>query len=335
MGIKPLVVAARYKYILLIPFAILIPVAALVSYSKIETEYTSTARLFARESVIADSFSSGNPYTSPAENRAGDVNELLRTEKFKLAIAEFAGLPTATRSQQEFSMWEIEFGTAVYASGRHLLVVSHTSADPERAQKIVNAIVETFRSQYRDQVLANAGNALKIYEANLEENSATLEAAENDLNAYLATRPANEPLANDPRYTSLQRDVDRAQQDYGNTQDAILDIRTQRENSISGQDFTLAEQDAANVPANPDAFSRRDFVAYPVAGFLVALSISAAAYAFLLRTDSRLRTREDVEQVTTVPVLGTIQDVGSEKKRHWPKDFARLAAGAQGTVESH
>lgn len=332
MGIKPLVVAARYKYVLLIPFVVLIAAATLLAYRNIKTEYTSTARLFARESVIVDSFTSGNPYASPAENRANDINELLQTEKFKLAVAEAAGLPTANRSQQEFSMWEIQYGTAAFASGRHLLIITHTSTDGERAQKIVNALVSTFRDQYREQVAANAGNALKVYEANLEQNRIAFDEAEEALNAYLASRPTSESLASDIRFQSLQRTLDRAQQDLDNTEQAILDIKTQRENSISGQDFTLSEQDAANLPANSNPFSKREFIALPIAGFLVALSIAAAVYAFLLKTDSRLRTREDIQQVTDVPVLGTVPDISSEKRRHWPKDFARLAASTRGTV---
>jgi capsular polysaccharide biosynthesis protein len=334
MGIKPLVVAFRYKFILLIPFAILIPAAIFMSYRGLSTEYTSTARLFARESVIVDSFTSGNPYASPAENRSSDLNELLLTERFTLAAAERAGLPVATRAQQEFSMWEVQYGTSIYASGRHLLVVSHTSPNPERARDIVDALVATFRDQYRDQVVANAGNALKVYQSNLEQNRLALDVAEQELNEYLVSRPTNESLATDPRFTSLQRAVDRAQREYDSTQQSILDIETQRENSLTGQDFTLAEQDAASVPENANALSKRKFVALPIAGFLIAVSVAAAAYAFLLRTDSRLRTREDVEQMTGVPVLGSVPDVATEKRRHWPKDFARVAASTRSSVSS-
>jgi capsular polysaccharide biosynthesis protein len=331
MGIKPLVVAARYKLLLLLPFAVILPLAAAVSFMQYQkTEYTAVARLLAQESAIIDNIIDSNPYTSPAENRASDLREQLATDAFNSRVAERIGMPTTPASALQASMWEIEAGTSAYANGRHLVVIMHTSPSPERASKIVAGIVEEFRAQYRENVTLNSDNATKVYESQLNEQRKTLEAAEAELAAYLSRVPQTSNLNTDVRYVALQKTADRAQRDYESTQQAIRDIKLQAQATIDGQDFTLTLKDPASTPTSPDLVGKRQLVALPIAGFLVALSIAAAMYAFLLRTDNRIRTAEDLQALPGLVLLGTVPDVDGMRRPRWPKNFFRIAIAGLG-----
>src|SRR5581483_8633148 len=90
MGIKPLVVAARYKFLLLVPFLVIVPAAVILSVLNMKTTYTSSATVFVNESAVLDNLVDGNPYASPAQNRANDLNELLQTRRFRFDVARRA-----------------------------------------------------------------------------------------------------------------------------------------------------------------------------------------------------------------------------------------------------
>ena len=72
--------------------------------------------------------------------------------------------------------------------------------------------------------------------------------------------------------------------------------------------------------------SKKKLAALPIAGFLIALSLSAILYAFLFRTDNRVRTVEDLRELLPgVVLLGTVPDAANEKRRSWPKHYFRIA----------
>lgn len=333
MGIKPLVVAARYKLLLLVPFLIILPIAALASFMSIKKEYTSTARLLAQDSTIVDLIGSkDNQATSPAENRASDITELLATDSFKRKVAERIGMPVDTPADAEASLTEIFVATSASASGRHLLSVSHTSSDPERARNIVDGIVAEFRAQYSDSVTKNVSNATTVYKSQLASNKTALDQAEAEMTTYLGTRPTNVPLVNDPRYLTVQKNLDRAQKDYDTTQQRISDIQLQAQATIDGQDFTLSLKDAANVPTSPKAASQKKLLALPIAGLLLAMSVSTAIFAFMLRTDNSISTAEDLKMLPGLVLLGTVPDIGFVRRRRWPKSFFRVAIAGLGVT---
>ncbi len=333
MGIKPLVVAARYKFLLIVPFLIILPIAALATVLSIKKEYTSTARLLAQDSAIVDVIGNGDSqYNSPAQNRSSDITELLATDSFKMAVAKRIGLPTGTAQESANSMTAIEKGTSAVANGRHLINISHTSKDGAEARDIVNGIVAEYRAQYSADVTKNVSNATTVYQSQLATNKTALDEADTAIGAYLAKRTGPESLNNDPRYLSLQKDVDRTQKDYDATQQRISDIQLQEQATISGQDYTLSLKDEANLPTTAAPTSQKKLLALPIAGTLIALSLAAGIFAFLLRTDNSIRTSEDLEAIPGLVMLGAVPDISFVKKRRWPKSFFRIAIAGLGVT---
>jgi capsular polysaccharide biosynthesis protein len=333
MNTKPLVVAARYKLLLIVPFLVLVPIAGVLSFMSNERTYTSTARLLARQSAVLDDIgtSNDNRFASAAQNRANELNEYLATDSFRKDVAKRIGLPTDTPEAADASAWEVGKGMVVYAGGTRLLIVEHRSSDPEMAQRIVTGVVEQFREKYRNNVELNVDIALQVYGDELDARGARVEEAEDALAAYVGSRP-NADLQADATLAGLQRDVDTARRDYTSTENTLLGIRLQKESTLRGQDVTLILEDQANFPTVAQQKSKRELLAMPIAGMLLALSISAAIYAFLLRTDNSIRTSDDLEAFPGLTVLGTVPDVGGMKRRHWPKHFFRVAVAGLGVT---
>lgn len=332
MSTKPLVVAARFKYLLIVPFLIIVPLAALYSVMNTTTSYTSVSRLFAQQSAILDNLIDQNPYSSPAQNRASDLNELLQTDSFRIDVASRIGMPTDTPAQAEWSAWEVGNGTATYANGRHLFVVSHTSSDPKQAQAIVSGIVDQFRETYRQNVELNVERAKKVYNDQLVLMRDRVTETQRAMTEYLGARASTDDVFSDPRYQALQKDIDLAQKNYADVQKTLSDIELQRQATLDGQDFTLRVEDPASLPTLPQRTSKREMLAIPIAGFLLALSMAATLYAFLLRTDNSIRTAHDLEAFPGLVLLGTVPDVASMKKRHWPRHFFRMAVAGLGVT---
>lgn len=333
MSTKPIVVAARYKYLLMVPFVLIIPIAAIVSVMSQKSDYTSTARLFANDSPILDTlFDPGNRFSSPAQNRASDLNEYLATDSFKREVAARAGLPTDTEEEADASGWEVGKGASVYASGRRLVNISHTSANGSHSRDIVDAIVAEFRERTTEAVTRNVQIARNLYDEQLETARTTASESEDALLAYLQTRPAGTTVANDPQAAALAKAFDDAQSTVGSIQDDRTRLELDYRATLEGQDNVLSVEDAASVPSTPTTTSKRELLAMPIAGFMLALSLSAAIYAFLLRTDNSIRTADDVEAFSGLALLGTVPDVGGMKKRHWPKHFFRMAVAGLGAA---
>ncbi|HEY8173538.1 MAG TPA: hypothetical protein VIH21_10680, partial [Dehalococcoidia bacterium] len=242
------------------------------------------------------------------------------------------GLPTGTPEEADASAWIVGNGAAIYPSGRRLFVVTHTSGNGELSQKIVTGIVGTFREKYLENVELNVERAQTVYTQQLGDQAKIVDQAEDAVTAYYATRPAGTSTENDPRALALSRDAERAQRDYAATQQQIASIALQKQATLEGEDVTLRVEDPASLPTTPNLTSKRSLLAMPIAGFLLALSLSAAVYAFLLRTDNSIRTADDLEAFSGLALLGTVPDVGGMKKRHWPRHFFRMAVAGLGVT---
>lgn len=328
MGVRPLIVAARYKLLLLTPFLIILPIAIAFSVTSRTTEYTSESTLWAEASTLFDSLANENQFRSPASNRQSDLTELLNTETFKLAVAERVGFVLGTPQEQRVAMRAVRQGTYVYASGEHLVVIGHTGPDAKMAQAIVAATVEEFRQQYLESSATKAASALEIRRQQLETDQATLDKSNEELSNYLLASGAN--AASTPRYVELKAAFDLAQAAVNDTKTKIAAI-TRIANDRSGAlDTELRIIDEPRLPDTANPTTKRDLVAIPAAGFLLAVSMAAALYAFLLKTDNSIRIAEDLRSLPGLLLLGSVPDVTQLRRRGWPKNFFRVAVSSLG-----
>jgi capsular polysaccharide biosynthesis protein len=324
MTVRPLIIAARYKLLLILPFLVILPIAAALSYLNVKTEYFSSSTLWAEDSVFLDSVVSNNPYSTPAQNRANDLNELLSTDSFRSGVAERADMPDGPASWREISD-----GTFAYASGRHLVVVGKKSSDPARAQLIVNALVDEFREQYSENTRQTAENARPIFEERRLADQVALDKANEEYAAHIQSRGVNASVT-DPRALELQSTVARAQSALNDTVRQLREIELLTASTEAALQRTVRIVDEPTLPTEPLTVSKRALVGLPAAGLLLALSIAAALYAFLLKTDNNIRVADDLSALPGLLLLGTIPDASSARRRGWPRHYFRVAVAAIG-----
>jgi uncharacterized protein involved in exopolysaccharide biosynthesis len=327
MGVRPLIVGARYKLLLLVPFLVILPVAIALTFLSRTTEYSSTSSLWAERAAIINT-PGDNTYISPAQNRVNDLHQLLSTDAFRLEVAERVNLRIDTTAQARASMAAISSGTFAYTSGEHLLIIGHTGPDPVMAQKIVQATIDEFVERYLARSADQAGAAIGVYESQQATDQETLTAAQLNLTEYLES--AGPSAATTPRYTELKASVDRAQATLNDTTNKLESARKIRDQGPQALAYTLKTIDSASAPEAPEATTKRQLLALPIAGFLLALSLSAGLYAFLLKTDNSIRIAEDLNALPGLLLLGSVPDVAYLRRRSWPKNFFRVAVSSLG-----
>ena len=332
MATKPLIILAQHKLLLLIPFLIVLPVAVGYTLVTSPTRYASSATVWVRQpTFIAFTQDSGvNPYLSYAQNQSNLLNELLTTRSFPSAVATRVGLPATDNSAQI-----VRTGTAVGTNGAYSVTVTHVSKDPIEAQKIVQGIVDEFQSKYFLDTSADALRAAQFYQARIPQAAQALDTARAALASYARQHPEAAASSIDPQYQTLKAEVDHAQSTYDQTLTSLQQVSNTGSSTLDAIQRSFEEVDRPQVPSSALPPSKKSLLAVPLAGLLLAISLSAMAYTFLLRTDSTIQIAEDLQALPGLALLGTIPDVRVASARSWPGQFSRLATATFGMKTRH
>ncbi|MHB8376611.1 MAG: hypothetical protein ACYDEB_06600 [Dehalococcoidia bacterium] len=326
MATKPLIILARHKYLLLIPFLVILPLAILLTVATRSKDYASRSTIWVQPPIFLPAAQSqGSQYLTPAQNQANALNEQLATDSFAQAVAttlSAAGVPATAAS--------VRTGTSVFANGYYSLIVERTSRSAARAQAIVQGIVSQYQADYLANTTQQAKTAANFYTAQLTTQQQTLQKARDALGAYAQQHTSIAANATDPQYLALQGAVQQAQNTYNTTQNNLYQVTLSSGSTLEALQQSIKVVDPASLPETPVKVSLRKQMLFPVAGLLLAVSLSAAVYAFLLRTDNSIRVAEDLQALPGLALLGTVPDVSAVKKRGWPKHFFRLAVTALG-----
>ncbi len=329
MATKPLIILARYKFLLLVPFLVILPVAIVFSIAMRKTSYQSTSTVWVDPPLFVPiaQQSGYNGYLSPAQNEAIVANELLATNAFTEKVAAAISKPTLPITRDM-----VRYGTSVYANGVYSLVVRHSDKDGRVPAVIVAGVVKEIHDQYVAKVKEDAALAYQIYKGEAPALLQARDEASKNLADYLAQH--RDTSANDPQLIALQSASQRAQDAYDANQRAILNLVNTSGTTELGYEKTIEIVDQASAPAVVKP-SKRSLLAEPTGGLLLAISLAAAMYTFLLRTDNSIRVAEDLQALPGLALLGNVPDVTSVRKRGWPKHFFRLAVTGLGvTIQS-
>ena len=323
MAMKPLIVAARYKYLLLVPFLVIMPIAAGLMLIAPAPKYTSSARVWVNPPALLPSIPSSDPaYASPAQNRANDLNELLATDSFSIGVAQRAGLAVDTQEEQAKAVEKVRRGTSVFAEGRHLVDVLHTDTTPAAAQRMAEALVGSFTDEVQAQTQREIEQAVSFYSKLRQDNQLKLDDAQLAQQSY---RPAS---PTDAHLTELTAAVTTAQLSVNASGKSLSDAQ---QLAASPGTQTVTTRDAPDLPTAPEARKKKSLLIFPIVGLFLAVSLSAGLYALLLRTDNNIRVAEDLQALPGLLLLGTVPDVAKMRKRGWPRHFYRLALTTLGS----
>lgn len=323
MSMKPLIIAARYKYLLLLPFAVILPVATVFAAMQRTKSYTSWTNVWV-EQALSPTIDTGNSFLSPAQNRANDLTELLATDAFTAKVATAAGLPVDGGAKGA-SLGAVRGGTGAWANGRQLVTVQHTDKDPVMAHTITKALVDTYISEAQARTEGLIDQAIAFDQQVADSAQQALGDTQAKLDSYRGSGGAT-----DPNLAVLMANVQSAQK---TSDDAKRQLRSDQElKSSPGTQNLISVVDDATTPGAPDAIKKTKLLMFPAAGLLLAVSLAAVLFGFVLRTDNSIRVAEDLQALPGLLLLGSVPDVSKLKKRNWPKHFFRLAVTALGST---
>ena len=324
MSMKPFIIAARYKYLLIVPFAVILPIAVIFAALQRTSNYTSWSNLWV-EQPLSPTVDSGNSFLTPAQNRANDLTELLATDSFTMKVAQKLNLPTGTEGEKNASLNAVRHGTVATANGRQLVTVSHTDKNAADAHKIADAVVTTYIADTDARTKVLIQQAVVFDQRNVDSAQKALADAQSALTDYRGPGGTD-----DPQLASLISDAQSAQTTLN---DANKQLRSDQQLLDSpGTTNLISVTDPASMPTAPDAVKKTKLLMFPAAGLLLAISLAAALFGFVLRTDNSIRVAEDLQALPGLLLLGSVPDVSNLKKRNWPRHFFRLAVTALGST---
>ena len=191
--------AFRYKWLWLV-IVLLMPVTA-TSYAMRTTIplYETGATVWTEKPAYLNAIADWNQYQTPAENQAGNVNEMLQSRKFDLEVLGQTdiGKHIATEADVQQAIATLLKYTSVYAVGTHLVAIKYQDPRPAVSVQVVNAIISAFDNELLTNTNAQGAVAVGFYQKQLDDASAKLQQSQAALSDYLTAHPDLVKIAND------------------------------------------------------------------------------------------------------------------------------------------
>jgi len=324
MSSRAVVLIARHKLLLLLPFLVAVPAAIVYALLSGSDTYQSVGRVWVeRPSFLRSAIgNSWNSYLSPAQNQADLVNQRLKTDDFAQRVAMVA---SATAARPVIAD-EVKRGAWAAADGSNLVKVGFNGPEPKAAQAIAAAVIAEYAKVEREQTLADANQAKLFYEGEITTAEAEYNSAREALGAYLVTCPTC-PNVPDQTYIELREEADFARDVY---QQALGDLRAARqfiEQTETTQSKTFQAQDAPFEPLAPLGRGMMALVGPPAVALLMAIAVSAAAFGVIYATDKTLYTAEDTMLIPNLRLLGTVPELPRQTQELAATDFGGTRRG--------
>ena len=339
MPAKAFVIFFRYKFLLLAPFLVTLPLAIAYVALSADTNYQATGKVrVERPTFLASDATAGwNGYISLAGNQANFVRQRLKTEEFTQRVA-------ATASEgysRPITSAEVRAGAWAAELGPNLLEIGYTGGDPEAARRISQAIIDEYAIVEREQTTADAQRAKELRTAALANLQTKADNASVARAAYLAAHPElgrSQTVADqDVQFQQLNKALRDANDAVSTAESELTEADQFAKATLEGQQrtFNPIADDAPQTPTAPLGRKKSDLVAPPIMAMLASMALAATVYGFLFRTDRSLRSREDiVSMLPNVTFLGTVPDVPAPRtSRMWPRSLSRVTATTGDDVE--
>lgn len=277
----------------LVPIAVILAVVlgamAVLSYRKTPV-YEASVSILVDFDALTSASSPGS--ASEAARTLQNEIELLQGEDVVTAAAEAAGEPIAV--------------SATTGDGSDVIVLSARSTDPEEAAETVN----TYAAAYIDVRQGRVLEELQRRQGELEEQIAEIQTEIDETTATIDGLYAQRGglPADDPQFAQLSQQITTAENARNTAtvaQDQLQAEASEIELAIdqARQRGGLELLDEAGVPTSPVSPDHRKDLLVALAAALVV----AAAYVFVReQLDDTVRTKEELERLSALPVVGVI-----------------------------
>jgi uncharacterized protein involved in exopolysaccharide biosynthesis len=310
----------------LLAFLLLMPLVSLAVVLTLPRSYEATSTIWAlhRYAIIGATGSESNLQATPAETQATALNELLQTQAFALEVAKVAhlasALPTAktgdAQARDDALFAEVSKHVVVEAGGYNLLRVSYVNPDPGMAQRVVQAVIDTYSEQSVSFSVNEGQRLLDSYQTSLKDAQKQADAAAGAEAHYIAEHPSlsHTDLQNDPQYQLLHSNSQQTQASVQDLQTKISTIQ-QEITTLQGADANTLFQvvDPPSVPNKPVS-RMKSLLLGVVAGLGGGILACAAYLLIMMRRDRTIYTAQDVAGVAALPVLMQLPAIAEQSR---------------------
>jgi uncharacterized protein involved in exopolysaccharide biosynthesis len=299
---------------LYIPVLLLLLAATVLgTYYLAMTQYEATARIWVDKPALANVLNANAPpdylyLVSPAQQTADKLTELIQTDSFVTSVLSDTGAAGQLTggAEQDRVIKETRGKLGVTALGPNTVKITYAGNDPVLCQQIVQGTIDQFRN--RDLTARVEQNAIEreFYQKQLEIYEGQVDAAAKRVDDFQRDHPYPDPSS--PQYLelqSLQREVESARSLLNTTRTKIEQANAADSLAGTSRQVEFQVLDAPTVPERPAATTTR-LAAYLALGVLLSLGIVLAAVAFATWQDTTVRSEEDLQRLTNVPLLEAI-----------------------------
>jgi capsular exopolysaccharide synthesis family protein len=289
-----LAIVRRQAIPILVVIGVVMAAAAVHSYRKDPVYQASTSIL-----VDFDALAQARRGSSVAEASRTLANEieLLQGAEIRTAVAEEAGRPISVN--------------AAASDESDVIVLAASSGDPAEAAEAVNTYARVYIDERLDKVLGELESRRSEVESQIGEIQTELDGLQTQITGLYDQRSVLAPES--PEYDQLSQEIT-AVETSRNTRAVARDNLRQQAGDISlsideardaGGLELLAEAAVPTSPSSPD--HRKDLLV----GLAAALVLAAAVAFVREQLDDSLRTKEELERQSGLPVLGIVPRVES------------------------
>lgn len=282
--------------------------AAILGLSLTKGGYTSSATVWVEKPLyLPDQTDQLNRYLSAATIQANALNELLGTRRFVLGIAEGAGIPMNTTSEEGRVIDDIQKKLNVDAAGTHLIRLSYTGDKPTYTQVIISQTIASFVAEMDTSKTNQIDIAKKVLTDQLSDAAGAVTKSRDALNKYLQNNPgvgaAGASL--DPTLTDLQKQYDDDRTRYSDLTAQIEQLNTSAQSNSSAF-FRVID---SPTKAEPYKSTSKDLIRNALIAVVLSLLTMVGVTLVGTWTDSAIYTLNDVSSLALADSTGDSRDL--------------------------
>ena len=258
----------------------------------------------------------------PSATAESVLQEVLSSQGFLTKVvsqtpeaAEMKGLSAAASAKK---LGQIAAGISIATPGPQLLSITAKESSPALAVSVAREVASQF-SRFVASNLIERYQAAAIYDKDALGNATrALTTAITQLTQYNQQHPGAARDSADATEAQLTHNVAVLQSAENSAQQALAAAHQQANINLS---TALNSTQISGVPKVFDlprialkVGHKKRLALGAIGGLLAGIVISAAALAFLMARDKSVRTEEDVEDVLSLQVLGSVDDAS---QRRW------------------
>lgn len=319
----------RHRWLYLIPIGLMTIAAAVYLFNQ-QHLYMTSGVIFTERSSLLSSLTAVDPqgfsWQTPAQDAAGQISDLIKTDAFIRAVIGETDLEAEMNtggSAAEDLISEIRPKIFAWAAGNNQVQVSAVYDDPRIAYQLAQSTINTFILWNINLDRTDSATAEAFFQDLIRGYQADVLTAQKSLRSYLETHPkpqfGERPDTETFEIQNLQANLDFVSTRLAHAAEKAEDARlanVQIESNVRQKYMVVDAPDISTEPATSKRKMAKAAAMFLAAGTLLSGIAIVGATVF----DQTFRLPVEVPHILSLPVLALVSDVSAPApKRYWKR----------------